>query len=95
MQHFLSVLRTGIRRQKGESTGCAKFVSRYSSERLMKKERNFTNFENRMPLFGSPALPTHVVAERVEVFLRIPSFSLLASWGKFFGILLGPATTFF
>ena len=49
----IMVLRTGIRRQKGESTGCAKFVSRYSSERLMKKERNFTNFDNRMPLFGS------------------------------------------
>ena len=61
----------------------------------MKKERNCTNFDNRMPMFGSPALPTHKVAERVEVFLRIPSFSLLASWGKFFGILLGPATTFF
>ena len=60
----------------------------------MKKERNCTNFEIRMPMFGSPALPTHKVAERVEVVLRIPSFSLLASWGKFFGILLGPATTF-
>ena len=59
-------------------------MSRCSSERLMKKERNCTNFEIRMPMFGSPALPTHKVAERVEVVLRIPSFSLLASWGEVF-----------
>ena len=77
------VLRTGIRRQKGEATGCAKFVSRYSSERLMKKERNFTNFENRMPLFGSPALPTHKVAERVEVFWEFPPSRFLLVGGKF------------
>ena len=61
----------------------------------MKKERNFTNFDNRMPLFGSPALPTHKVAERVEVVLRIPSFSLLASWGKFFRHFAGPSDNLF
>ena len=81
--------------QKGESTGCAKFVSRCSSERLMKKERNCTNFDNRMPMFGSPALPTHKVAERVEVVLRIPSFSLLASWGEVFRHFAGPSDNLF
>ena len=91
----ITVLRTYIRRQKGESIGCAKFVSRCSSERLMKKERNCTNFDNRMPMFGSPALPTHKVAERVEVVLRIPSFSLLASWGEVFRHFAGPSDNHF